>query len=98
MSNLNVRIPGIIENESCPSKWVDPKTVFEPLIETKNSPLGPKKVQNKPKIKSKSYFRIEGNKENKSFALYEWTSKQFEPDPNPQNSISFTHKKPKKYP
>ena len=51
-SSLNVRIQGIIEIESCPSKWVDPETVFEPHIEPKNSPLGSKKVKNDPKIKS----------------------------------------------
>ena len=36
-----------------------PKTVFEPHIEPKNIPLGPKKVKNDP-------VRIEGNIENKS--------------------------------
>ena len=47
-SNLNVRIQGIIEIESCPSKWVDPETVFEPHIEPKNSPLGPQKLRKRP--------------------------------------------------
>ena len=44
---------------------MDPKTVFEPHIESKNIPLGSKKVKNNPKIKSKSNIRSEGNKENK---------------------------------
>ena len=52
-SNSNVRIQGIIENESCSTTGVYPKTVFEPHIESKNSPLGPQKVKNNPKIMSK---------------------------------------------
>ena len=39
-----------------------------PHMEPKNSPVGPKKVQNDP---------IKGNKENKVIALYEKTPKQF---------------------
>ena len=39
-------------------EWT-PKTVFEPHIEPKNSPLGPQKVKNDP-------VRIEGNNKNKS--------------------------------
>ena len=34
-SNSNVRIQGIIENESCSTTLVDQKTVFEPHIEPK---------------------------------------------------------------
>ena len=41
---------------------MDPKTVFEPNIDHKNSPIGPQKA----KIKSKSNVRIEGNTENES--------------------------------
>ena len=37
---------------------VDPKTVFEPYPNPKNSPLGLQKVKNDPKIKSKSNVRI----------------------------------------
>ena len=44
-----------------------PKKVFEPHIEPRNSPLGPQKVKNNPKIKSKSNIRIEENKKNKSY-------------------------------
>ena len=47
-SNSNVIIQGIIENESCSTTWVDPKTVFEPHIEPKTQ-----KSQEKTKIKSK---------------------------------------------
>ena len=43
---------------------VDPKTVYEPYIEPKNSPLGSQKFKDDPKIKSKSKVRIEGNIEN----------------------------------
>ena len=37
------------------------KTVFEPYPNPKNSPLGPPKLKNDPKIKSKSNVRFEGN-------------------------------------
>ena len=43
-----------------------PKTVVEPYPNPRNSPLGPQKVKNDPKIKSKSNVRIEGNIENES--------------------------------
>ena len=46
--------------------WVDPKTVVEPYSNRKNSPLGPQKVKNNPKIKLKSNVRIEANIENES--------------------------------
>ena len=46
---------------------MDPKTVFEPHIEHKKSPLGPQKVKDDSKIKSKSNVRIEGNKENENY-------------------------------
>ena len=49
-SNSNVRIQGIIENESCSTTWVDPKTVFEPHIEPKIAHLGPKKLKTTPKL------------------------------------------------
>ena len=55
-----------IENENCSTTWVDPKTVFEPFPNPKNSPLGPQKVKNDPKIKSKWNIRIEKNKEDES--------------------------------
>ena len=64
-SNSDVRIEGIIENESCLTTWVDSKTVFQPYPDPKNSPLGPQKVKNDPKIRSKSKVKIEENKENK---------------------------------
>ena len=54
------------ENKSCSTTWVDPKTVFEPFHNPKNSSLGPQKVKNDPKIKPKSNVRIERNKENES--------------------------------
>ena len=46
------------ENKSYQSILGDPKTVFEPYPNPKNSPLGPQKVKNDPKIKSKSNVRI----------------------------------------
>ena len=54
------------ENKSYRSTLGDSKTVFEPYPYPKNSPFGPQKVKIAPKIKSKSNFRIEGTKENKS--------------------------------
>ena len=60
-----------IENKSCSTKLVDPKTVFELYANPKNSPLWPQKVKNdrknsplgqkvknEPQIKSKSKVRI----------------------------------------
>ena len=44
----------------------DPKTVFEPYPNPKNSPLGPKNIKNDPKIHSKSNVRIGRSKENES--------------------------------
>ena len=40
---------------------------FDIHREPKNSPRGPQKVKNNPKIKSKSNVRIKGNKENIRF-------------------------------
>ena len=65
-SKSKVRVKRNIENESCLTTRVDPKTVFEPFPNPKNSPLGPQKVKNDPKIKSKVNARIERNKENES--------------------------------
>ena len=39
-SNSNVRIQKIIENKSCSTTSLDPKTIFEPHIEPKNNPFG----------------------------------------------------------
>ena len=69
-SNSNVTIQGIIENESCSTTWVDPKTVFESHIEPEKSLLGPKKVKNKPKIKYQTSEWKE-TKKIKVVALYE---------------------------
>ena len=44
----------------CSTTWVDPKKVFRPFPNPQNSPLGPKKVTNDPKIESKSNVRIHG--------------------------------------
>ena len=43
-----------------------PETVVEPYPNHKNSPLGPHKVKNNTKIKSKSNVRIEDNIEGES--------------------------------
>ena len=44
---------------------------FEPFPNPQNSPLGPQKVTNDPKIKSKSNVRIERNNEIKVVQLLE---------------------------
>ena len=70
---------------SCSTTYVDPKTVVEPYSNPKNSPLGPQKVKNYPKIKSKSNARIERNKANESYSTTWVESKTvFEPYPNPK--------------
>ena len=61
---LKVRIEGSLENKSCSTTRVEPKTVFE----QQNSPFGPQKVKNGPKIKYESQVRIEDNIENKSLS------------------------------
>ena len=47
-SNSNVRIEGNIENESCSTTGVDPKTVFNRTPTPPKNPLGPKKVKKQP--------------------------------------------------
>ena len=46
------------------NEWT-PKQFLNPTMSPKIAQV-PKKVQNKPKIKSRSTARIEGNKENKT--------------------------------
>ena len=65
----------------------DPKTVFEPFPNLKNSPLGPQKVKNDPKIKSKVNVEIERNKENESCSTTLVDPKTVvEPYPSPKNA------------
>ena len=45
-----------------------PRSSCQVLPKLENSPLGPKKVRNDPKIKLSSKFTIEENIENKSFS------------------------------
>ena len=55
-SNSKVRFEEIIENESCSTIWVHPKTVGEPYTNLKNSPLGAKKKSKMtPKLSKNSY-------------------------------------------
>jgi len=60
MSKSNDRIEGNIENKSCSTTCVDPKTVVEPYSDPQTSPFGPQKDKNDPKIKSNSNVRIQG--------------------------------------
>ena len=66
---------------------MDPKTVFEPHIEPKNSPLAPEKVKITSKLIQNQMSELKGTNKIKVVALYEQTPQQFEPDPNPQNSL-----------
>ena len=50
---------GTIENNRCSTALVDPKTIFEPFVDPKKSPMGPKIVKNYPKTESKSKVKIE---------------------------------------
>ena len=47
-SKSNDRIEGNIENESCSTTWVHPKTVIEPYCDPQTSPLGPQKDKKRP--------------------------------------------------
>ena len=64
-----VKIKG--QNRKKHRKWKlfnymnSPKTVVKPYPNLKNSPLGPQKVKNDPKSKSKSKVKIERSIENK---------------------------------
>ena len=46
----NARVEGNIENESCSSTWVDPKTVVKPYSNPQTSPIGPHKTKTTPKL------------------------------------------------
>ena len=76
-----------MQNESWTTTWIDPKTVFEPYPKPKNSPLGPQKVKNNPKIKYKSNVRIKGYIENESCSTT-WVEPKtvVEPYSDPQTS------------
>ena len=92
-SKSNVTIEGNIENESCSTTGVDPKTVVEPYFSPKISPLWPQNFKNDPKIKSKSNVRIGGNIENESCLTTRVDPKTvFEPYSNPKNCPLGTQK------
>ena len=80
-------------HKSCSITGVEPKTVFEPYSDPKNSQLGPQKGKNDPQIKSISNVRIKGNIANESCCTI-WVDPKtiFETDPNPQN-VPFGPKK-----
>ena len=58
-------------------EWVDPKTVFEPNIEPKNSPLVPKNSKTTPKLSQNQMQELKETKKIKKVALYELAPKQF---------------------
>ena len=64
-----------------------PETVFEPNPNPKNSPLGPQKLENNPKIRSNSKVRIERNIQNESCLTILVDQKTVvQPYLNPKNS------------
>ena len=61
--------------------------LIQNILLYKNGPLGPPKVENDLKIKSKSKVRIEGTIENESCSTTRVDPKPvFEPYPDPKNS------------
>ena len=44
-SKSKVKIEGTVENKSCSTTWLDPKTFLEPYSDPKISPSGPQKVK-----------------------------------------------------
>ena len=50
-----------------------PQNSFSALQQLQKNQLGPQKVKNNPKIKSKEKVRIEGTIEKKVVQLHEWT-------------------------
>ena len=63
-----VRSEPFSENKSLESIRLDPKTAFEPYTNPKNSPLGPLKAKNDPKIRSTINVRIQVSIENESYS------------------------------
>ena len=49
-SKSNDRAEGNIENESCSTTWVDPKTVVKSYSNPQTSPIGPHKTKMPPKL------------------------------------------------
>ena len=94
-SNSNVRFQGIIENESCSTTWVNPKTVFEPHIELENSPLDLKKSETNPKLSQNQVSELKET-ENKKCCTIWVDAKTIWTWPTTRNSLFFCHKKPKK--
>ena len=49
-SKSNARVEGNIENESCSTTWVDPKTFVKPYSNPQSSPLQPHKTKMTQKL------------------------------------------------
>ena len=58
----------LLRKQKLQSIRVNPKTAFEPYPNPKNSPLGPQKAKNYPKIRSTINVRIQGSIENESYS------------------------------
>ena len=68
------------------------KTVFELHIGPKKSPLGPSKEKMTQKSCQNQMSKLKEAKKTKVVALYKKILKQFEPDPNYQNSLFLPQK------
>ena len=76
-SKSKVRIERNIENESCSTTLVDPKTVFEKYSGPKYNQLGPQKAKTTPKSRQNQMSELKEPWEMKVVALYDYTPKQF---------------------
>ena len=64
-----------------------PKQFLSPTLNRKKT-IEPQKVKTTPKISQNQMSELKETKKMKIIALYEYTPKQFEPDPNPQNILN----------
>ena len=67
------------------NEWT-PKQFLNLTLNQKNSPIRPQKVKTTPKLSRNQTSKLKETKKMKIAALYEQTTKLFEPDPNPKNS------------
>ena len=75
-----------------------PQNSFEPHIEPKNSPIGPKNFKTTSKLSQNQMSELKETKKMKIIALYEWTQKQFKPDTSTHNCLFLPQKAKKKCP
>ena len=83
--NQKLELKELKKNKSCSTTWIDPKTVFEPYPNPKNSPVGPQKVINDPKIKPN--WKEEIIESERYSTTWVAPKSVFESEPGPKNSI-----------